>query len=145
MKTTALFALLALVLTGCASSTIEKRRVERAAAYASLSPEMKSAVDQGQIKVGMNMDAVYIAWGRPSQILSGESDTNATITWLYYGTQLQEVRYWAYRPYWGGRHCYPYHGAPYLEYDYYPRNYVSAEVLFEKSLVKSWRRLPPPL
>jgi hypothetical protein len=144
MKSSILLFLLALFFTGCATSnTIEKRRVERSAAYESLSPEMKAAVDQGQIKIGMPMDAVYIAWGRPAQILTGESAGGSTTTWLYYGTQLEEVRYWAYRPYcWGGRYSY---GAPYLEFDYYPRNYVRAEVLFEKDVVKSWRSLPPPL
>ena len=130
--------------TGCSTTnTIEKRRQERAAAYATFAPETKATVDQGQIKVGMTADAVYIAWGKPSQIIAGESAAGSTTTWLYYGTQLQEVRYWAYRPhYWHDRH---YYGAPYLEFDYYPRNYVRAEVTFEKDIVKSWRSLPPPL
>jgi hypothetical protein len=32
------------------------------------------------------MDAVYIAWGKPSQVLQGESSQGSTITWLYTGT-----------------------------------------------------------
>jgi hypothetical protein len=138
-----LVILLAGLFCGCATTTIEKRRVERSTAYQSLSPEMKAAVDQGQIKIGMPMDAVYIAWGKPAQILAGESAAGSSTTWLYYGTQLEEVRYWAYRPRFWYDHCY--YGAPYLEFDYYPRNYVRAEVTFEQGVVTAWRSLPPPL
>ena len=55
MKSLSIFALLAVVWfgAGCATRpTIASRKQERAAAYAALSPEFKSAVDQGQIKGG---------------------------------------------------------------------------------------------
>ena len=95
----------------------------------------------GQIKVGMSMDAVYLAWGKPSQILAGESSSGATVTWLYHGTYLQEYRYWTYHHYCVGRGFY---ASPYLDYDYYPRSYVKAEVVFEGGKVKEWRSLPQP-
>jgi hypothetical protein len=128
-----------LVLGGCATSTVEKRKEERAAAYAKLSPEFKTAVDVGELKVGMPIDAVYVAWGKPSQIVRGESSSGATTTWLYYGTQLVEYRYWSYGPYWHGS---AYYCSPYPAYDYYPRSYVRAEVVFQNGLVSSWRTLP---
>jgi hypothetical protein len=133
--------LMTLVLTGCATSTVESRKQERFGAYSSLSPEIKSQVDQGKIKVGMSMDAVYIAWGKPSQILSGESSSGSTVTWLYQGTYLEEYRYWNSRPSYHGNHCYP---ETYLERDYYPHSYVRAEVVFENGVVKEWRSLPQP-
>ena len=142
MKPTLSVLLAGLILCGCATSTVETRKQERYSAYAALSPEVRSVVEQGKIKVGMTMDAVYIAWGKPSQILAGESSRGNTTTWLYHGTQLQEHRYWSYRSYRvGGR----YWAEPYLEHDYYPRSYVQAEVIFEEGLVKEWRSLPRPI
>jgi hypothetical protein len=123
-----------LLLVGCAShNTIQTRKQERAAAYSSLSPEAKALVDQGQIKVGMPMDAVYIAWGPPAEILRSENEAGAATVWIYRGGYLEETRYWA-----GWRHH------PYLEHDYQPRTYVSAEIAFVNGVVKSWRTLPQP-
>src|SRR5947208_2276670 len=94
------FLLSAALFTGCATSTIQSRKQERAATYANLAPEMKTLVDQGQIKVGMPMDAVYIAWGPPGDILQSENQGGKTTTWLYYGSSLQETRVWGrYRLY----------------------------------------------
>lgn len=141
MNRLAILGLTALVLTGCATSTIESRKQERYAAYAALTPEFRAAVDQGRIKVGLPMDAVFIAWGKPSQALTGESSHGSTVTWLYHGTHLQEYRYWSYRYIRYGDRCWP---EPYLEHDYYPRSYVRAEVVFENGVVKEWRSLPAP-
>ena len=141
-RNAALLCLLAsLVLCGCAS-TIESRRNERASAYASLDSDLQTLVDQGRIKVGMPMDAVYIAWGKPSQVVQSESAGGHTMTWLYHGTHWQEYRYWSYRPWFHhGYHPYYYSG-PVMDYDYIPHHYVRAEVTFEDGLVKQWRTLP---
>ena len=141
MKYFLLPLLAALALCSCATSSIDSRRTERRAVYDALPPETKSVVDQGQVKIGMSTDAVYIAWGQPSQILTGESERGSLTTWLYLGTTLREHRYWAYRysPY----HRRYYEG-PYMEYDYYPENYTRAEVVFENGVVKSWRNVTPP-
>lgn len=140
-----LLMLAALFAGGCATSTIESRKQERSAAYTSLAPEQRSAVDQGQIKVGMNMDAVYMAWGKPSGILSGESTEGALITWLYHDTYYE---YYPYYPYWSYAYCYgprPFYGGPYyFGYGYQPHTYVRAEVHFLNGLVHEWRSLPRP-
>ena len=143
MKTISLLLLCVLFFCGCKTSNVQSRRAERAAAYVSLPPEIQSLVDQGKIKVGMSMDAVYIAWGKPSQILTGETDGKTTTTWLYHGTTLEEHRYWTHRyyhPY--GRHYY--FPETYMETDYHPRRYTRAEVVFEDGVVKSWRELERP-
>lgn len=138
--------LAAALLAGCATSTVEKRRQERYPAYSSLSEEMRALVDQGQVKVGMPMDAVYIAWGKPSQVATGQASNGKSMTtWIYTGTTWREHRYWSYR-YGGGygnRYGYP---EPYLDYEYIPSSYVAAEVVFEDGVVKSWRNMsqPPP-
>jgi hypothetical protein len=138
----ALSALVVLTF-GCASAPrkLEARKQERSATYTSLSPEMKALVDVGKIKVGMPMDAVYIAWGKPSQVVGGEDPRGAYTKWIYEGTQLQEYRYWSGRPY-GGRHGY--WGGPTLESDYFPTGYTQAEVSFQNGLVKEWRTFPAP-
>ena len=118
-----------LVLAGCATSTVMSRKQERYAAYEALTPEMRGLVDQGQIKVGMTMDAVYIAWGPAGRVLQGENEAGKTTTWVYYGSYVQEVRYWGYRN---------------LHYDYYPTSYVRAQVVFVDGVVKSWQTYGAP-
>ena len=56
MRTSLWLLVASLLLTGCATSTIESRRRERFAAYSTLSPEHRLVVDAGQIKVGMKME-----------------------------------------------------------------------------------------
>jgi hypothetical protein len=118
-----------LVLAGCATSTVQSRKQERYAAYEALTPEMRGLVDQGQIKVGMTTDAVYIAWGPAGRVLQGENEAGKTTTWVYYGSYVQEVRYWGYRN---------------LHYDYYPTTYVRAQVVFVDGVVKSWQTYGAP-
>jgi hypothetical protein len=127
------FALLlaGLVVTGCATSTIDARKRERAAAYASLPPEYKTLVNEGQIRRGMTEDAVYIAWGKPAQILHQEDQNGAATIWLYEGGWMEETRYWTCR-------WYPVN-------DYQPRTYVRAEIVFVNHQVASWRTLPQPV
>jgi hypothetical protein len=129
---------------GCATtSTIESRRAEKLGAYQSLAPEERQLVDQGQIKMGMSADAVYIAWGPPSEVLESEDPQAGRITtWRFYGSWMQESRYWAYRETSrGGADLYL---ERYLVTDYHPRDYVRAEISFKEGRVLSWRTLPRP-
>lgn len=129
------------LLGGCKTSTIDSRKEEKAAAYAMLPPEIRADVDAGRIRVGMNSDAVYMAWGKPAQVLEGENEQGHITTWLYEGGWMQEERYWAYRTIGVGKGAY---AERYLAHDYYPRAYISAEVTFVNGTVKQWRTLPRP-
>jgi hypothetical protein len=142
VKQLSLLALAALLIAGCAStSTPETRRAERTAAYAALSPEIRALVDKGQIKVGMTMDAVYIAWGEPAEILHSESGAGAVTTWLYQGGWMQETRYWAYRQVGSeGGLCLE----RYLINDYQPRTYIRAQLTFGDGVLKQWNTQPRP-
>lgn len=125
------WVLAGLALGGCVTTgTVASRKQERVAAYEALSPEMRSAVDQGMIKTGMSMDAVYIAWGNPNQIVSGGNQAGETTTWIYQGSFLQEVRYWG-----GWR----------MHYAYSPVTYVRAQAVFTNGVVKEWQTFPQPL
>lgn len=131
MKACLWLLLIGLLLPGCATSTIESRQRERAEGYAALSPEFKSLVTSGQIRRGMTPDAVYIAWGKPAQILQREDAQGAITIWLYHGGWLEETRYWTYSS-----------RTPIN--DYQPRTYVSAEITFVNGVVASWQTLPKP-
>jgi hypothetical protein len=123
--------LMGLLVVGCANSTtVASRKSERSAAYAGLPDDMKASVDDGRIKVGMPADAVYIAWGKPAQILQNESEAGSATVWVYEGGYLEETRYWSRRN---------------ISHDYQPRTYVRAEVIFVNGKVKSWHTLPQPV
>ena len=132
----------ALLTAGCATSTIETRKQERLAAYRALPTDQRQLVDQGQIKVGMGEDAVYIAWGPPAQALASETAEGREVAWLYHGSWMEETRLWTYREV-------PHDGAVYLERylerDYNPRDYVRAEIVFVDGKVARWRTLPRPV
>lgn len=127
---------------GCQSSTVESRRAERSHAYAALSPDQRELVDQGQIKVGMTEDAVYIAWGQPAQVVTSEDTQGRTTTWLYHGSWLEENRYWSYREVSRDGRLYL---ERYLDRDYNSRDYISSEIVFHNGVVVRWRTLPRPV
>lgn len=145
MKTTGRLSLtlsILLLLAGCATRpTVESRRAERAAAYGELSPEHRQLVDAGQIKVGMNEDAVFIAWGQPAQVLPSEDAGGRLTTWLYQGTTTDEFVGWRYVEVPGPNGS---HLTRRLDRDFSVREYVSAELVFRDGLLQSWRTLPRP-
>ena len=81
-----------LLFIACKTPTVESRKQERLAAYNALPDDQRQMVDKGQIKIGMNEDAVYIAWGPPSQILQSETESGHTTIWMYHGTTMEETR-----------------------------------------------------
>lgn len=131
-----------LLIGGCQSSTIESRRLERQSGYDALSSEQRQLVDEGKIRVGMNEDAVFIAWGKPDQILQSETKDGITTTWLYHGHVLESQHAWRYRE------IQTHNGATflerYLDQDYQSRDYVRAEIVFREGAVVEWRTLAKP-
>lgn len=143
-----LFLVLALVLAGCATQAntdprrIARRKAERAAAFAALPPDQQGLVEQGQIRVGMNTDAVYIAWGQPAQVLQSGDASGETTTWLYEGTTTDDYLSWNYRE------VVRKDGTAYLDRfldrDINLRTYISAELTFRGGALASWKMLPKP-
>jgi len=136
-------ALLLSILCGCATSTIESRKEERAEVYASLSEADRKSVDQGEVRVGMSRDAVYISWGEPDQVMNSGNSDGVVETWLYHGSTLER------RHRWGVREVFDQRGRNYLitTYDpeYVSRQYVRAEISFSDGKVRSWKTLARPL
>lgn len=139
---------LVLALAGCATPdrtdprSVAKRREQRAAAYAALPPEHRELVDQGQIRAGMNEDAVFIAWGAPAQVLRSGDASGESVTWLYESTTSDNYLTWNFRE------VTRKDGSTYLDRfmdrDINVRNYVSAELTFRGGRLATYRTLPKP-
>jgi hypothetical protein len=134
-------------LAGCATTArhLQARIKEKQAVYDALPADIKQCIDQHRVKVGMSEDAVYIAWGAPSQILHSGDQAGETTSWIYYGSYMQGTPVWTYGP--GSYDAYGFGAAPpqYLTYVYNPRDYVRAELVFVKGKLVRWRTLPQPL
>jgi hypothetical protein len=124
---------LSALLSGCAASSIESRIRERAVAYAGLPSEQKAAVNLGQIRHGMDADAAYIAWGKPSEIRSD----GAVTTWLYREQRLQEhqsITIYEARARSGSAIV------PEETRVLYPHEVLRAKIIFENGRIKEWQR-----
>jgi hypothetical protein len=51
--------------------------------YQNLSPRDQALVSQGQIRAGMSMDAVWLAWGTPDQKIPASVRGRPAETWVY--------------------------------------------------------------
>lgn len=133
---------LLVLLAGCASSTIEKRRAERSAAYAALPAEQRALVDKGDIAVGMSEDAVFIAWGKPDQVLRRGDKNGESTRWLYEGTATDTHYYWVAQPVRlaNGRTILDRRLAPRTEF----RDFVAAEIIFRDGKLDSWEMKARP-
>jgi hypothetical protein len=131
-----------LLASGCARETSEARRHEKWMAYSALPQEQREAVDQGQIRAGMSMDAVFIAWGKPTETLEVETDEGQATIWRFSGAPAGTSRPWTYRESRRGSQLI-------LErtpgHDDHPRSQVRADIEFRKNRVTAWRTLPKPL
>jgi hypothetical protein len=88
--------LAAALFTGC--STIGSRKSERAEAYNALSARYRALVDEGFIDVGMNTNAVYIAWGKPYSILRVDFPSGERTVWVYTAATAEQRSSWQQQP-----------------------------------------------
>ena len=121
----------ALILSGC--GTTGYLISQHPEMYQSLAPTDQALVSQGQIRTGMTMDAVWLAWGAPEQKIPGNMRGHPTETWVYlrYNTP----------PSYGG----PYYYGPF-DWSYIPPKfpYPSKGVTFSNGRVVFFRHLPSP-
>lgn len=132
----------ALLLSGCVTSTIEDRRSERAGAYAALTGAQKALVDEGELEFGLSEDAVYIAWGKPDQVLHAGDKQGRTSQWIYEGTTTDTHFYWEAHVFTrsDGTRVIDRQLVPRTEF----RDYVAAELVFRDGKLESWKTLPRP-
>jgi hypothetical protein len=121
----------ALILVGCA--TTESRISQNPEMYQHLSARDQALVNQGQIRKGMTMDAVWLAWGTPDQKIPDIMGDRPTETWLYLRYQTP--------PSYGG----PYSYGPF-DWSYIPPKfpYASKGATFSNGRVVFFQYVPPP-
>src|SRR5437764_15435305 len=71
----------ALLFTSC--GTTGQRISQHPEIYQRLSARDQALVTQGQIRPGMTMDAVWLAWGTPEQKIPRYGHGRPTETWVY--------------------------------------------------------------
>ncbi len=120
-----------LVFSGCA--TTERRISQHPEIYQRLSARDQSLVSQGQIRAGMTMDAVWLAWGTPDEKIPDNIGDRPSETWLYLRYQTP--------PSYGS----PYYYGPF-DWSYIPPKfpYASRGATFSNGKVVFFQYVPPP-
>jgi hypothetical protein len=121
----------ALILVGCA--TTQSRISQHPEIYQRLSARDQTLVSQGQIRPGMTMDAVWLAWGTPDQEIPDNKGDRPIETWLYLRYQTP--------PSYGS----PYYYGPF-DWSYIPPKfpYASKGATFSNGRVVFFQYVPPP-
>jgi hypothetical protein len=134
MKVLVGISLSLIALCGC--STVGARRQEKAAAFASMPPAKQQLVEGGQIELGMDTNAVYIAWGKPSSVSTqaAPNGSGTDDTWFYYGNRPVLVPDWAFVPNYYG------YWSPEYTPRHYAVSYTKAEVSFHNGRVVSFKK-----
>jgi hypothetical protein len=129
----------AALLLGCATPSLEDRKSERLAAYDSLSPALRATVDAGAIAEGMDTNAVYIAWGKPTRAGHEVTPAGEEIRWEYWQNLTKVHPYWSIEPGPGGY---------YATAEYRPTTsswrYLSAWAVFQNGRLTRWSTFPRP-
>ena len=131
---------LTFILVACSGMTPQDRIRENPAMFRALSPEQQKLVQTGRISSGMSKDAVFLAWGKPSERpLIGQNKKIAFEKWIY--TRLRPVM--VERPCWGPPYAPGFGPYPYTPWEtaYVPE--VFATVTFEHGKVTEWEARPP--
>ena len=129
----ALLTLLAALTPGCA--TPENRAKEKTSAFDKLPSAQKKAALEGKVLVGMNPDAVWIAFGQPDRVKKNGSRES----WIYTRPEFYEIPHWRYR-------CVQRHDGRSMalpEYDplQFKRYVNDLEVIFKNGKVVDWKKL----
>lgn len=133
-------ALLALaLLTSCVPTTPEARIEQNPEKFWKLSDSEQALVRKGEIRRGMNPDAVYYAWGKPAREFVIADEKATTIRWDYTGsTPVYSTN--VYGGYYGGGYYsrrYPRYGYNVgQQVTYIP--YQKAAVWFRDNRVTKW-------
>lgn len=120
-----------MIFSGCA--TPGGRISQNPQIYQNLSPGDQALVSQGQIRKGMAMEAVWLAWGTADQTIPASIHGQAAETWVY-------LRYET-PPSYGG----PYYYGPF-DWSYIPPKFIYPirAVTFSNGRVAYFGQLAPP-
>jgi hypothetical protein len=141
---------LALCLTSCTTNPIEKRIKKHPERFAALTDKEKENVRRGVVSEGMSTDAVFLAWGRPGQVLSGSRHGRERERWAYFRSAPVSTVSFGYGSYYGPHPFYssfgvhPHYGyGPVWDYGtgFETVPYLDRTVEFEKGKVVAWEKL----
>lgn len=126
----------AAALVACSAVTPMDRIESNPAMFRMLSPEHQALVQQGRICEGMSKDAVFLAWGEPSEApMAGQKEGKSFEKWNY--TRLKPVM--VSRPVWSGVGfgcCGGWYTGGGFDTVYVPEKV--GDVTFENDRVSSW-------
>ena len=131
-----------LLFAACTSSTPQERILKNGAKFTNLPAKHQELAERGELARGMSADAVFLAWGAPSQRYQGLQGNIVTDRWDYFTSTPVvnnhfDMHYGIGRG-WGRRGSYSgFSFGP--EIQYVP--YRKATVLFKNSKVDSWERM----
>lgn len=133
IRSALIFGITAIAWTFSGCATTGSRISSNPEMFQRLSAADQALVSQGQIRRGMTMDAVWLAWGNPEQKIPGDARGGPGETWVY-------LRY-ATPPSYGG----PYYYGPF-DWTYIPPKfpYPGRAVTFRNNKVAFFRYLPSP-
>jgi hypothetical protein len=136
----------ALLFCSCVPNTPEQRIVKNIAVYTSLPAKHQELVKRGELARGMSPEAVFIAWGKPTERYQGLNGGESTERWDYTRNRpvyTNQVGFGFGQGFGFGRGCGYGGGFNSLfispEVTYIPQR--SASVLFKKNKVDAWERM----
>ena len=134
----------ALVICSCVPNTPEQRIVKNIALYTSLPAKHQELVKRGEIARGMSPDAVFIAWGKPTERYQGVNGSESTERWDYTRSQpvySNQIGFGFGQGFGYGRGFRGGYSSLFFspEVTYIPQR--SASVFFKKNKVDAWERM----
>jgi len=90
--------LLAACLAGCSGTTLEGRIAQRQAAFDAYPAETQARLLRGQIRLGDDMDAVWMVYGTPGEKIRRTDANGLTEVWIYKILGYRERLYPSVRP-----------------------------------------------
>jgi len=131
---------LVFVVAGCQSSGVARRRAQRIDAYSTFGAETRNLVNKGRIQNGMDTNAVFIAWGRPTDafIVNVPGDGQRLI-WNYEEKWFYERKRQVLR---GSSYGRPIYG---IERWRLPITYAARSATFAGGKVIQWKKYDPPV
>ena len=129
-----------IALAGCRSSGIAQRKAQSPESYQLLDQTTRGLVDKGKIQNGMDTNAVWLAWGRPTDAFSIDIPGGKRLIWNYEEKWVCETTRRVSRGTDGNG--FPVYAIEHLRM---PVTYVARSATFADGKVVQWKKYDPPV
>ena len=128
------------LVAGCQSSGVARRKTQSMEAYLALDAATRRLVDKGKIQNGMDTNAVFIAWGPPTDVFSVDIPGGQRLVWNYEEPWFYEGKRLVPR----GSDRY---GRPIYAVERWrvPITYLAKSVTFAGAKAIQWKKYDPPV